>query len=59
MDPLIQAELEEIQITLPTGDTISVYDFVQMRFQQLQDGEYELPYLDSDSFQPPLVALEQ
>ncbi len=58
MDPLIQADLEDIQINQPSGGAISAYDFVQRRFQQLQDGEYELPDLDSDSLQPPFVTIE-
>lgn len=58
MDPLIQADLEGIQINQPSGGTITAYDFVQMRFRQLQDGEYELPYLDSGSLQSPFVTLD-
>lgn len=58
MDPLIQADLEDIQINQPSGGTISAYDFVQMRFRQLQDGEYELPHLDSSSLQSPFVTLD-
>ena len=58
-DPIIQADLEKIRINQPSGDTIPAYDFVQKRFQQLKDGKYELPEVDSSHFQPPFVSLGQ